>query len=154
MFERLIRRHFTLVLAALFMLGATACNWSPGNNNSAEEQRQRAEKTREEVAKATEQLKPEIQEAGRKLGEAARTAGEDARAAAQGVHDGWKRGANAPLDLNAASERELMSLPGVTQHEAARIIRNRPYHSKGDLVSRGIVSESTYSKIEDEVTAR
>jgi DNA uptake protein ComE-like DNA-binding protein len=154
MSRRSIGRYFALAAAAGLMLGASACNWSPGNTSTDEERRQRAEKTREEVAKATERLKPEIQEAGRKLGEAARTAGEDARAAAQGMHDGWKRGANAPLDLNTASERELMSLPGVTQHEASRIIRNRPYRSKRDLISRGIVPESTYSKIEDEVTAR
>ena len=93
----ILRYFLVAVLAAGMGLGVTACNWYPGTSSS-EDQRQRDEKTREEVAKATERLKPEIQEAGRKLGEAARTAGEEARAAAQGVHEGWKRGANAPLN--------------------------------------------------------
>jgi DNA uptake protein ComE-like DNA-binding protein len=149
-----MRRCFAATLAMGLILGAMGCNWNKSNLSSDEEQRQRDEKTREDVPKATERLKPEIQEAGRKLGEVAEKASEEARAAAQGVQEGWSQGARNPLNLNSASERELMDLPGITQHEAARIIRGRPYRDKRDLVTRNILSDSGYAKIKDDITAK
>ena len=149
-----MRLCFASLLGLGLMVGATACNWNRSGLSSDEEQRQRDEKTREDVAKATERLKPEIQEAGRKLGEAAEKASEEARAAAQGVQEGWTQGARKPVDLNSASERELMELPGITQHEAARIIRGRPYRDKRDLVTKDVLSDSSYAKIKDQVTAK
>lgn len=122
------------------------------NSTTTEDQRRRDEKTREEAAKATERIKPDLKEAGKELGQAAREAADDARAAAQGVKEGWSRDHSHPLDLNAATESDLESLPGITKTDAERIIRNRPYRSKNELVNKKIISEESYDRIRDFVT--
>ena len=154
MSRRITNLCFVSMLSVALTFGATGCNWNPNRSASDEEQRQRDEKTREDAAKAAEKLKPAIESAGRKLGEAAEKAAEEARAAAQGVKEGWARSGHAPVDLNSASEAELTELPGITETTARRIIRNRPYRDKEDLVSRGILSQSGYEKIQDQITAK
>jgi len=141
-------------LSVALILGAAGCSWNPSGSASDEEQRQRDEKTREEAAKAAERLKPAIESAGRKLGQATERAAEEARAAAEGVREGWARGKHAPVDLNSASETELTELSGITGTAARSIIRNRPYRDKQDLVDRGILSHSSYEKIQDQITAK
>jgi DNA uptake protein ComE-like DNA-binding protein len=136
------------VFAVSIALGSSACNW-----NSAD-QRARDEQTRDEVAKATERAKPAIEDASRQLGEAARAAAEEARAAAQGVKDGWHNGQRTPLDLNSATEPQLLELPGIKGPDARRIIGNRPYRDKRELVSKGIISENKYEGLHDLVTAK
>ena len=142
--------------AAMLILsvGAAGCNWNRSGLTSDEAQRQRDEKTREEVAKATERLKPMLESAGRKLGEATESAAEDAHAAAQGVKEGRARGSHRPVDLNSASEKELMELSGITGRDARRIFHARPYRDKRELVSKGILSNPTYSKIQDQITVK
>jgi hypothetical protein len=122
------------------------------NSSRTEDQRRRDERTREEAAKATERIKPELKEAGKELGQAAREAADDARAAARGVKEGWNRDHNHPLDLNTATESDLESLPGITKTDAERIIRNRPYRSKSELVAKRILSETEYDQIRDYLT--
>jgi DNA uptake protein ComE-like DNA-binding protein len=58
------------------------------------------------------------------------------------------------VDLNAASAQELAELPGISWGEAERIIEGRPYHSKRELVSKGILSESEYEKVRDYTTVK
>ena len=46
--------------------------------------------------------------------------------------EGWSEGgrdARQSLNLNTATESELLNLPGITQHDARRIVQNRPYQS-------------------------
>jgi competence protein ComEA len=57
------------------------------------------------------------------------------------------------LDVNRASLTELEKLPGMTQIWAERIVRFRPYHSKLDLVNKGIIPPHVYHKIEPFVVA-
>lgn len=117
------------------------------------DQRARDEKTRDEVAKATERAKPAIEHAGKELERGAERAAEEAHAAAQGVKEGWDRGGQHAVDLNSASERDLVGLPGITGRDARKIIAGRPYRNKHDVVSKGILSEDAYLKIRDDVTA-
>jgi competence protein ComEA len=58
------------------------------------------------------------------------------------------------VDLNTASAAELKSLPGVTDSDATKIIQNRPYADKSQLVSKKVLSESTYDRIKDHVVAK
>ena len=157
MFKRFMGLCFASMLTVGLTLGIAGCNsnWhGQGQPATEEEQRQRDEKTREDVAKATERLKPALETAGRKLGEAAERAGEDARAAAQGVKEGWARSAHRPVDLNSATETELTELPGITARDARRIIHGRPYRDTRDLVTTGILSDSRYIKIRDQITVK
>lgn len=138
------------ILASCFLLllaGSVSCNPTP-----TQDQRQRDEKTREEAAKATERIKPDLKEAGKELGQAARQTVEDAKAAAEGVKEGWSRDHAHPLALNSASENDLAALPGISPADARKIIRGRPYRSKDELVTKGILSSEEYSKIRDYIS--
>jgi DNA uptake protein ComE-like DNA-binding protein len=74
------------------------------------------------------------------------------------VQASWKKGAtakgtgsSAKVDLNAASEADLESLPGVGAATAKKIIAGRPYKSVDDL-SRAGLSASKIQKLSPLVT--
>lgn len=141
------------IFAFCCFLCLAGCSFVSGSKSDTDK-RDDADRTRDEVAKATERAKPEIQAAGRELKEAAKTAAEQAHAAAQGVKEGWERGGHRDVDLNSASESELLQLPGITRREARRIIAGRPYSAPHELVSKGILSADRYSSIRDQVTTK
>ena len=146
-----LSRKFTTLLcwlACAFMAASVGCN------SNDPDQRARDERTREEVAKATERAKPAIEDAGRELGKAAHEAADEARAAAEGVRDGWTTGQHPLLDLNSASESQLLDLPGINRPAARKIIAGRPYRDKHDLLDKAILSGATYQRIRDQVTAK
>jgi DNA uptake protein ComE-like DNA-binding protein len=75
----------------------------------------------------------------------------DAKAIAEGVKEGM--GSDKTININKASREDLLSLPGVTEHEADRIIAERPFDNAHDLVRRRVLSEAEYGKIRDRVIA-
>lgn len=58
------------------------------------------------------------------------------------------------IDINAATEAQLKSLPGIGTAYAAKIIAGRPYARKDQLKSRDIIPAATYEKIQDRIIAR
>jgi DNA uptake protein ComE-like DNA-binding protein len=134
----------------LLMLLAGGCTW----NGNADDERAREQKTRDEVARATEKAKPALEDAGRQIGKAAAVAADEAQAAAEGVREGWKRGKDSPVDINTASEAELVTLPGTGHRDARRIIDGRPYRDKHELVSKGAITEDQYVRIRGLITAK
>jgi competence protein ComEA len=76
----------------------------------------------------------------------------DAKAVASGVREGWSR--DKPLDVNHATKAQLESLPGISAAAADRIIANRPYAKRDDLLSRGILTRREYERISEQLTAK
>lgn len=56
------------------------------------------------------------------------------------------------LDLNSATERKLSRLPGMLPELVERIIENRPYATKIDLVGRRVIPDASYEMIKHVVT--
>lgn len=87
----------------------------------------------------------------RRTAEATETVRRDAKAMAEGVKEGM--GSGKAVNINKASREDLLALPGITEHEADRIIASRPYDNADDLVRRRVIPESEYDKIRDQVMA-
>jgi competence protein ComEA len=62
--------------------------------------------------------------------------------------------ASGPLDLNSATLDQLKSLPGMGEVYARRVIAGRPYSAKNQLVTRGIIPQTAYEKMQALVVAR
>ena len=55
------------------------------------------------------------------------------------------------LDLNTADRNDLVRLAGLGPFLADRIVENRPYRNKLDLVSRRVIPDAAYRRISHQV---
>jgi competence protein ComEA len=58
------------------------------------------------------------------------------------------------VDINTATEAELIALPAIGKAYAKKIIAGRPYARKDELVSKNIMPESSYVKVKDKIIAK
>jgi len=113
-----------ILLASSLLLTITACSSKQDN----------PDEIRERTAQATETIR------------------RDTKAVVEGVKEGMRSDSKA-ININKASRADLLTLPGISEHEADRIIAARPFDDAHDLVSRHIVSQGEYGKISDRVIA-
>ena len=57
------------------------------------------------------------------------------------------------IDVNTAGKDQLVTLPGVDDSLAQKIIDNRPYKKKSELKKKKIVPDKVYKQIADRITA-
>jgi competence protein ComEA len=57
-------------------------------------------------------------------------------------------------DINSASADDLKALKGIGEADAKKIVENRPYKTKDDLVQKKVVPKATYDKIKDQIVAK
>lgn len=57
------------------------------------------------------------------------------------------------VDINSASRKELKTLTGVDDALADKIIANRPYLTKADLVTKGVMVEGPYVALKNKIVA-
>jgi hypothetical protein len=118
-------RSCFLPIAILAVAAFTACT----NNNSGS-----PDQIRQRTAEATETVR------------------QDAKAIAEGVKEGMASDHKA-ININNASREDLLTLPGLNDRAADRIIADRPFENVHDLVTKRIVSQSEYDQIRDRVIA-
>ena len=73
----------------------------------------------------------------------------DSKAVAEGVKDGLSN--RHSVDLNKSAKGDLISLPGITDRKADRIIAERPYANTHQLVTRHVLTEDEYAQVQDRV---
>jgi len=100
---------------------------------------QKADDSRDQLRKGTAAATEEIKK--------------DSTAIAQGVKEGWNRDKKGLVNINSADKTQLLDLPGITQVDANRIVKARPFQDKHELVTRGVLSENEYQRIADRITA-
>ena len=59
-----------------------------------------------------------------------------------------------PLDINSATADELKKLPGIGEAYSKKIVLNRPYKGKDDLIKKKIIPQATYDKIKNDIVAK
>jgi DNA uptake protein ComE-like DNA-binding protein len=149
------RRHLLPVVFGIStLLVLQGCSRFQGQPRSEQSQQSSDERTREKAADATERAKRETTAAVKELNDEAEALAHKARVAAQGIKQGWNTDQHPVVDVNEASEHQLLELPGVSTQDAHKIIQARPYRDKHDLVSKGVISDDLYSRIEDRITAK
>jgi DNA uptake protein ComE-like DNA-binding protein len=58
------------------------------------------------------------------------------------------------VDINTASADELDALPGIGKAYSKKIIDNRPYSNKSQLVSKNVLPQSVYNGVKDRIVAK
>jgi competence protein ComEA len=57
------------------------------------------------------------------------------------------------MDINTATKDQLQTLTGIGDALSDKIIANRPYKTKRDLVTKKVIPQATYDKIKDQIIA-
>ena len=58
------------------------------------------------------------------------------------------------IDVTSADAATLKTIPGIGDAYAAKIVSNRPYKGKDEIVSKAGVPQATYDKIKDKIIAK
>jgi hypothetical protein len=61
-------------------------------------------------------------------------------------------GATTLMNVNKASASDMVLVLGLTKDMADRVVSNRPYRVKGELVAKNVVPKETFDMIKDRIT--
>lgn len=63
-------------------------------------------------------------------------------------------GRATPVNLNTASVNDMVLHLGLSKEDAGRVVSNRPYRIRGELVAKNVLPKPTFDKIYDRITVR
>lgn len=63
-------------------------------------------------------------------------------------------GKPTPVNLNTASVNDMVLLLGLSKEDAGRVVQNRPYRIRGELVAKNVLPKPMFDKIYDRITVR
>ena len=112
---------------------------------------QDTDKTRQQAADAAAQIKEGSKVAAVEIKKGAVEAGKQGKAIAEGVKEGWTA-ESKKVNVNHASKTQLLTLPGMDDDSAQRIVAGRPYHTKDELNTKGIISPEEFKKIQGQIS--
>ncbi len=58
----------------------------------------------------------------------------------------------APINVNKASANDMVLFLGLTKEIADKVVKNRPYRIKGELVAKNVVPKVTFDAIRDRIS--
>lgn len=61
---------------------------------------------------------------------------------------------STPVNLNTASVNDMVLRLGLSKEDAGRVVSNRPYRIRGELVAKNVLPRPTFDKIYDRITVR
>lgn len=150
LWREVVHTGLVTLASCLILLWLAACSNRPRNDQQLQQQ----------AAQTTEQVKAGAKQAAQDAKIAAANAERKANDIAAGVREGMngKTSPDVPepgsIDINAAPESRLTTLPGITAGRARRIIDDRPYDRPHDLVSKGVLTQAQYNRISGQITAK
>ncbi len=100
--------------------------------------------------------KKELKKLGDKTKDTADTAADKTKEGAKATAGATEKAGDkvtGKIDINSASKEDLMKLEGIGEALSQKIIDNRPYRAKSDLVSKKVIPQATYEKIRDKIIA-
>jgi len=112
---------------------------------------QDTDKTRQQAADAAAQIKQGSKVAAVEIKKGAVEAGKQSKAIAEGVKQGWTE-ESKKININKASKTQLLTLPGMDEESAQRIVAGRPYHTRDELNAKGIISPEEFQKIQGQIS--
>ena len=128
---------------------------------------------RQSVDSARDKFRDQTQSAAENISNAAQSAGENAKRRTSAAADAARRAvftrassrsksneqssvgstSTSGIDLNECSREDLVRA-GLTDDLADRVLENRPYRNKLDLVSRLVIPESDYETIKHSISVK
>lgn len=63
-----------------------------------------------------------------------------------------QQGGLAPVNVNKASANDMVLFLGLTKEVAERVVANRPYKVRGELVAKNVLPQATFDVIKDRIT--
>lgn len=147
-YDERVLRWVTVVGMLCALVWLSACTATPHQESDAQLQQQ--------AEQATEKAKHDARVAAEQARIAAANAERQVNDIAAGVKEGLKKPApgqnSEPVNVNDADRSTLETLPGIGDDSARRIIQDRPYATKRDLVRKGAISQTEYRHIADRIT--
>ena len=78
----------------------------------------------------------------------------EGKAMHHGHHHAGAAAAAATIDLNSATKEQLMTLPGVDDATADKIVAGRPFTMRSDLTKKSILTKEQYGKLRSKITVK